>query len=249
MTLTNSQLSEYWSLLDEVNRLAQEDLVALWRMLDGLPPGEAWAVLEVGVPEIVGLYRSTAVDTATLFYEETQGLKFAADPARRAGAANQEQLMANLRWAVFNPGNLHILGLVGGIVQKHVADGARQYALDGFTTAGAGWYRAARPGACAFCRMLATRAATEWGPYGSAEAASFVGRGKSSRARGDRRLPDGSEFHPNCSCIPVRAVDYEVPNHVKKWAAEYYAAVAESRGDWDTREVLSNMRKISGHNH
>lgn len=249
MALTNVQLSEYWSLLDEINRLAQEDLVALWRMLDGLPIGEAWAVIESGVPEIVSLYRSTTVDTAMLFYEETQGLKFASESARIAGNANQAQMMASLRWAVFNPGNAQILGLVGGIIQKHVADGARQYALDGFTAAGAGWYRAARPGACAFCRMLATRAATTWGPYGSAEAASFTGRGNSSRARGDRRMPDGSEFHPNCSCIPVRATEYEVPNHVKKWTAEYHAAVEESGNAFATEEILSNMRKISGHNH
>ncbi len=246
MALSNASLAEYWALLDEVNLMSQQDFIALWRMVEGLPKDEAWEVLSEGLPEIVGAYRGISAETAMLFYEETQGLAFSAEASRVAGQVNQDQLMANARWAFFNPNNVEIVGLLGGIVQKHVIDGSRQYALNGFESAGTGWYRAARPGACSFCRMLATRAATEWGPYGSADAAATVGSGKSSRPE---VMKKGDQFHANCMCIPVKASEYEVPDYVETWKAQYYAATEAANTNFDHRAILSEMRKISGHSH
>lgn len=245
MALDQASLSEYWALLDEVNRLAQADLVSLWRMLDTDDKALLWEGLQAGVPEIVSLYRSTAADTAMLFYESTQGVAFSRADALAAGAVNRPKLEANLRWAVFNQGNTEVLGLVAGMVQKQVVDGSRAYALTGFTKAGTGWYRAARPGACNFCRMLATRAATDWGPYGSAEAATLAGRGRTSSPKSQ---PDGGKFHNNCSCIPVKASEYQIPDHVEEWTADYYAAVRSAESN-SMPDILSQMRKVSGHNH
>lgn len=246
MALSNASLVEYWGLLDEINRMSQQDFLALWRMVEGLPKDEAWAVLSEGLPDIVGAYRGISAETAMLFYEETQGLTFSAEAARVAGQVPQDQLMASARWAFFNPNNVEVLGLIAGIVQKHVIDGSRQYALNGFASAGTGWYRAARPGACSFCRMLATRAATEWGPYGSADAAATVGMGKTSRPQ---VMEKGDQFHANCMCIPVKASEYEVPDYVKTWTAQYYEATEAADTNLDHRAILSEMRKISGHSH
>lgn len=246
MALSNASLNEYWALLDEINLLAQQDLVALWRLLEGKSPDEAWRLLSEGAPEIVGQYRGLSADTAMLFYEETQGLEFSSEAALSASRVNQQQLSANLRWAFFDASNVEVLGLLGGIVQKHVVDGSRQYALDGFSQSGSGWYRAARPGACNFCRMLATRAATQWGPYGSADAASTVGSGKDSAPKHVRK---GDQFHANCMCIPVKASEYKVPEHVEKWKADYYAATQAAGNQMDAKTILSEMRKISGHSH
>lgn len=243
MTLRPDQLVEYRELLTEVNRLAQEDLVRLWRSLESLGADELWASLRAGVPEVVELYRATAADTATLFYSETQGINFNNDAALAASQLNREQVDASLRWAVFAPGNVETLALISGIVQKHVVDGARQYGMDGFAKAGSGWHRAARPGACEFCRLLATRAATDWAPYSSAEAAVAVGAGKGGRPKWHSQV-SGSEFHDHCMCIPVKASEYEVPDYVERWTAEYYAAT-EVAGSTDLRGVLKEMRKVA----
>lgn len=224
MALGAAELAEYRALLTEVNTLAQEDLVRLWRSLEHLDRDALWESLRAGVPEIVELYRATAADTALLFYSETQGLAFDAAEGLAASQVNRAQVEASMRWALFAEGNTDPLALIAGIVQKHVIDGSRQYALNGFQSAGSGWYRAARPGACEFCRLLATRALTDLGtPYTTAEAAVTVGKGKSA-PRGPQQ--HGATFHNHCMCIPVKASEFNPPDYYEAWTAEYYGATA-----------------------
>lgn len=240
MAVSAAELDSYWELLGEVNRLAQEDLVALWRSLEHLDRDRLWSGLQAGIPEIVALYRATAADTAMLFYGETQGLPFSPADGLAASRINRAQIEASLRWAVFNPGNVATLSLLSGIIQKHTIDGSRQYGLSGFSGGGSRWVRAARPQACEFCRLLATRASTEWGPYSSAEAATVVGAGPDSRPGNQ---PSGGAFHDNCMCIPVRAESYEPPSYVEKWTAEYRAATDVVGNAFDYRKILSVMRQ------
>lgn len=245
MTLRPDQLDEYRALLGEVNRMAQADLVALWRSLEGVDKDALFASLRAGVPEIVALYRQVAADTATLFYSETQGIAFSASESLAAARVNNDQVNASLRWALFGTSTANPLGLISGIVQKHVINGSRQYALDGFGKSGGGWWRAARPEACAFCRMLATRAVTEWGKYGSADAAATVGMGKTSSPT---VMVKGDSFHEHCMCIPVKADEYEIPSYVEQWTAHYKAAVGQTRG-YNPTQVLSVMRELGGISH
>ena len=243
MPVTAARANEYRALLGEANRMAQEDLVALWRRLEHLDPQSLHMALRDGVPEVVGAYRAMTADTALVFYEETQGLAFDAAEARAAGMVNRSQLDASLRWAIYSGGE-DVLGKIAGVVQKHVIDGSRQYALSGFHREGALWVRSARPQACEFCRMLATRAVTRdgagWGPYVSAEGAVTVGAGKSRQGQSQ---PTGAEFHDHCMCIPVLASEYEPPSYVERWAGEYYSAVAEVGNSSDYHAILSVMRK------
>ena len=243
MPVTAARANEYRALLGEASRMAQEDLVALWRRLEYLDPDALYAALRDGVPEVVGAYRAMTADTALVFYEETQGLAFNAAEARAAGMVNRAQLDASLRWAIYS-GGADVLGKLAGVVQKHVIDGSRQYALSGFHREGSLWVRSARPQACEFCRMLATRAVTRdgagWGPYVSAEGAVKVGAGK--RKQGQSQ-PTGTEFHDHCMCIPVLASEYEPPSYVERWAGEYYSAVAEVGNSSDYHAILSVMRK------
>lgn len=243
VALSPTALEEYRGLLGEINTLAQEDLVALWRSMEHLDRDQLWAALRAGVPEIVELYRATAADTAMLFYSETQGVSFSSTEGLAASAVNREQVESSLRWALFSPQNAEPLALISGLVQRHVVNGARQYGLSGFANAGSGWYRAARPGACEFCRMLATRAATEWGPYSSAEAAVTVGAGTTKRRKGGAQ-PSGDTFHDNCMCIPVKSSEYQVPDHVEAWAAEYNAATKRVGNAFDYKSILAEMRKV-----
>lgn len=244
MAVGEPELAEYWALLREIEQLAFTDLQSLFRMLDPEDKEAFFRGLKAGVPEIVDLYRNTAADTAMLFYEETQGLAFDRRAGLRASVANPEWLDAQLRWAVFNPGNTKIDGLVAGVVQKAVLDGSRNYALQGFANAGEGWFRAAQPGACAFCRMLASRSATDWEPYSSADAAVTVGMGKTG-PRGSR--PKGAKFHKNCHCIPVRASEYTSPDYVNEWTDQYYEA-KDRVGDWYV-DIVREMRRMSNSSH
>ena len=243
MPVTAARANEYRALLGEASRMAQEDLVALWRRLEHLDPQSLYAALRDGVPEVVGAYRAMTADTALVFYEETQGLAFDAAEARAAGMVNRAQLDASLRWAIYS-GGADVLGKIAGVVQKHVIDGSRQYALSGFHRQGSLWVRSARPQACEFCRMLATRAVTRegagWGPYVSAAGAVTVGAGKSKQGQSQ---PTGTEFHDHCMCIPVLASEYEPPSYVGRWAGEYYAAVDEVGNSFDYKAILSVMRK------
>lgn len=243
MPVTAARANEYRALLGEASRMAQEDLVALWRRLEHLDPQSLYAALRDGVPEVVGAYRAMTADTALVFYEETQGLAFDAAEARAAGMVNRAQLDASLRWAIYS-GGADVLGKLAGVVQKHVIDGSRQYALSGFHRQGSLWVRSARPQACEFCRMLATRAVTRegagWGPYVSAAGAVTVGAGKSKQGQSQ---PTGTEFHDHCMCIPVLASEYEPPSYVGRWAGEYYAAVDEVGNSFDYKAILSVMRK------
>lgn len=241
VALDSFALEEYRGLLGEINRLAQEDLVALWRSLEHLDRDQLWSSLRAGVPEIVELYRATAADTAMLFYSDTQDISFSSADGLAASAVNRQQVEASLRWALFSPQNAEPLALIAGMVQRHVVNGSREYGLSGFSNAGSGWYRAARSGACEFCRMLATRAANEWGPYSSAEAAVTVGKGNTSAGG---RQPAGTTFHDNCMCIPVKAEAYQVPDYVEKWSADYYKATGIVGNAFDYKSILSEMRKI-----
>lgn len=241
MTVGEAELAEYWSIIDQINRFAQTDLVGLWRRLEAQDRETLFAGLHAGVSEIVELYRAAMADNAMVFYEATQGVVFDREVALAASTADKQQLESNLRFAVFSPTVASTLSMVSGIVQKAILDGGRDYATEAFARQGAGWFRAARGDACAFCRMLATRGATDWGPYTSANAAFLVGHGPHSR-----RGPDGYQYHKHCRCIPVKADEYEVPEYVNEWTETYYKATHEVGNSTDYRSILAQMRAIDG---
>lgn len=237
MPLGAAELSDYWSIIDQVNRMAQADFVGLWRALEGQDKETLFRGLQAGVPEIVELYRNAQADAAMVFYSETQGVGYSRAAATAAGRLNEAQLEQMLRYAVFGKGVSSPVGLISGVIQQMVLGGGRDYANEAFAQAGVGWYRAARADACAFCRMLATRGATEWEPYTSANAA-FSKKG-----------PSGYQYHKHCRCIPVLASEYKVPDYVNEWAETYYKASEKASTTTDFRSILSRMREIDGIKH
>ena len=237
MPLGAAELSDYWSIIDQINRMAQADFVGLWRALEGQDKETLFRGLQAGVPEIVDLYRNAQADAAMVFYSETQGVGYSRAAATTAGRINEAQLEQMLRYAVFGKGVTSPVGLISGVIQQMVLGGGRDYANEAFAQAGVGWYRAARADACAFCRMLATRGATEWMPYTSANAAFSKGG------------PSGYQYHKHCRCIPVLASEYKVPEYVNAWAETYYRASEELSTTTNFRAILSRMREIDGIKH
>lgn len=237
MPLGAVELADYWKIIDEINRMAQADFVSLWRMLESQDKEALFRGLQAGVPEIVGLYRTSQADAAMVFYNTTQGVGYSRAAATAAGKVNEEQLERMLRYAVFGEGVSSPVGLISGAIQQMVLGGGRDYANHAFAQSGVGWYRAARVDACAFCRMLATRGATEWEPYTSANSA-FSKKG-----------PSGYQYHKHCRCIPVLAAEYSVPDYVNEWAETYYKASASLSTTTDFRAILAEMREIDGIKH
>lgn len=258
MALNGAQTTEYREILTEVNRMAQYDLVALWRYFSDRSRDEFFAALRDGVPEVVALYRAMAAETAGLFYLETQGVEFQPEVEALALVPNYEQLERNLRWAYYGAATLSPLGLVSGIVQKHVVNGSRDYGIE--AVGGQVWMRDARPEACTFCRLLATRGVENPNTgraapgYTSEDAAAVVGgSGRTREARAARAgrssRPIGEAFHENCMCLPVLKSEYEVPAHVEGWLDDYNQAYDTVGSATDLSAILSEMRNISGHRH
>lgn len=237
MPLGAAELADYWQIIDQINRMAQADFVALWRMLETEDKDTLFRGLRAGVPEIVELYRNAQADAAMVFYNTTQGVAYSRAAATAAGRLNEAQLEQMLRYAVFGKGVSSPVGLISGVIQQMVLGGGRDYANEAFARKRSGWYRAARADACAFCRMLATRGATEWGPYTSANAAFFKGG------------PSGYQYHKHCRCIPVLASEYEVPDYVNEWAETYYKASEQANTTTNFRAILAEMRDIDGISH
>src|SRR5699024_10055342 len=142
-------------------------------------------------------YRTSTAEGSSGFYWNTQKVRFSSDHISKGSQMNREPVVETIRYAMFADGVTSPRLVLSGGVQKHVINGAREYGLSGFEDTGVGWFRAARIGACEFCRMHATRSVGKYGAaYSSAEAAVVVGRGK--RQRRTSAAQTGGEFHTNC---------------------------------------------------
>lgn len=252
MTVTEAEVADHRALLQEILRMANGDLLALYQMVQMQDPDVQARWLLDGVPEIVAAYRAVAVDVGSVFYAETQGLKLGREMSAVALAVNSTMLEQSLRWAIFAADPAGVVGRLAGVLQRHVVDGSREV---GMLTAAATkqmWVRAAHPGACQFCRLLATRGLDGVGGYSSNETAMFAGmseRGLRKPKKGHKNALKGGSFHDNCMCVPVLAEEYTPPDYVLEWERDYRDALKELGTATDQYAVLSEMRKISGHNH
>lgn len=130
-----------------------------------------------------------------------------------------------------------VIERLSGATQRYVTTVARDTITENAEREGVRWARHAKPDACAFCRLLATR-----GPdYLTKESAQFV-VGQNGRTRGDRKI--GELYHDDCGCIPVpvRGGDsYEPPAYVSRWTTQYNDAYDAGEGDF--RSILRAMRQ------
>lgn len=130
-----------------------------------------------------------------------------------------------------------------------------------------GYARHARPDACAFCAMLATRGDAEGYLYATEESATrVVGRGTDLAANQQRRMGRqaegvkgrgtqalGSKYHDDCNCVAVPVFEgtaYDPAPYVAEWQAAYDKAFKQLTPGTEhyTSELLSNMRQILGTN-
>lgn len=225
------------------------------------------------VPAVIADYQSASAALGADFFDDARtdaGIRgrFRATPADLRDDARQEILV---RWATqpLRPANMPtdadllladdqvavpdldaaLQRLIGGSFRQALEPARRTVAdAAGLDPAKARWVREAKPDACAFCRVMATRTLT-----GETTASDYGGVYHSAQTAGGlladgTQLPGSAHYHDRCDCIAVPAwpeAPYEAPDYVQTWTDSYYAA-REATDYGDLRQVLSSMRAATG---
>ncbi|WP_406234943.1 hypothetical protein [Nocardia sp. NBC_01009] len=261
-------VAERQQLLDELSRLAAQDIAALWQQVATASDAEFAQMLIEAFPELVEPYSVAAAEMGAEWYAESAPPDVTYQPTSFLPEAGG--LSTSAEWALGATGEA-ALGRLSGIAQRQIWNANRDTIIGNSAgEPGSTWARVARPGACAFCAMLATRHDV----YTSKEAAlTVVGRGTEMtlgdrriraaggtrrsnhqfaadgrRTRGTQKL--GEKYHDYCHCQAkeVRPGQvYTPPSYVEEWEAAYIKATRETPrvgkyGAIDTQAVLAHMR-------
>lgn len=249
--------------LDNLNRLAANDLLTVWNAAQRLPPLEAREYMLQALEVILETYGASAADISADWWNTMM-----VDPtmlAKPVQAWEQDVLKTKTRW-----GTSKILQGAGesaylqmaGVVQQAIFGAQRNTVRVNAAAQKVGYARYARPDACAFCRILASRGAV----YGSKAAALYVGastvrkhysdgksrgyRIKAGRVRGAQAA--GEKFHDHCRCVAAPAMghlDMNFPDYQERFEKEYYEAVELLRSSGDDgplslKNVTAAMRQL-----
>jgi len=212
-----------------IGRLVRRDLSAFWATLDLNRPEAARDALVSFVPELTSTYGESAASVAADWYDEQRAAagvrgRYRAQPAAVAEATRVQR---RVRF-----GAQHLFTLDPSQTLTFLLSAAPTYALaPGRDTIrndslrdprSAGWKRVTRPGACAFCQMLAGRG----GVY-KEETAHFAS-------------------HDDCNCAAVPSWD---PNAEEVDVDQYVASArmeglrqAAARGNEDAQHQLDEHR-------
>lgn len=221
---SQSEVADYRNALATLNGRAQSDLAAALASLEGQPPVTVRDTLIEVFPELIGPYVTASGELAATWYEDLRRQALSTPYyATASGEVNTSRVGSLIRWGVkplFGQSDSTVLSLIGGGVQRLIADASRD-TIDlnaKKDVASVSWARVARPGACDWCLMLAGRGSV----YRSKAAAGMVigrgvdpskainadgsrkvgGMGGGIQARGARRL-DSKGFHDDCHCTSV----------------------------------------------
>lgn len=210
-----AQMAKVWSLID------------LGDLKTSLPKYEA------AVAALTYKFGQVSAAQAALFYREMRAAAAVGGRFRPTGAdpAGIGQVQQSIGWATKGlysetPNVEAAKTLANGVAQKLVVDTGRNTLIAAIEQdqKARGWAREAKPDACSFCALLATRGAV----YRSETSASF-------------------EAHDHCHCLPVPlfADHYEPPAYVRQWQqiyrdAPYGANAGEARNNF--RVALADHR-------
>jgi hypothetical protein len=162
---------------------------------------------------LVHKFGTVAAALAVRYLERTRPRGLGAFTPRAADPAGYEQTVKALKWATKglwtpNADIPVVQTLVDGAVQKLVADTSRVTYMDTFVRDKqiVAWARVARPNACSFCALLATRGAV----YRSQGSADFLA-------------------HDHCHCVAVmvyKGERFTSPEYVQHWLDLYKSSTA-----------------------
>ncbi len=207
---TSSDAAALQLVLEELAIRAGVDIAQFFRRFGDR--AEFANVLLQAFPELVGPYlQASALVSAQVYDELAPGLAFKAQPAPELP---EDRLIGSARWALYAPGEGLPQNRLAGATARMVMDVSRQTTLENLAVEynvpmteirdpGTRWARQARPNACGFCRMLATRGAVyrnrgvAYDEEAGVHRTVVAGRGASLTAGDRRRIAAGAESTEN----------------------------------------------------
>ncbi|QFG10084.1 capsid maturation protease [Mycobacterium phage Lemuria] len=212
---------EFRRALVKLGDALDSDVVKLVGALATQDTAGALALITDAYPELVTPYLAAAGDLSATWYEDqAPDVDFLAEPAELPSI---EQLAANGRYALTTSKPASVLS---GAAKRQLFKTHRDTILENAEREGVAWVREARPGACGFCRMLATRVLTEG--FGGAPGLYL----SEDTANANPHTED-AEGHDHCRCVsvPIRAGQpYRVPAYVAGWLDDYEAVSRDDDG-------------------
>ncbi|UMO76128.1 hypothetical protein SEA_AMOK_5 [Gordonia phage Amok] len=201
----------------------------MWRNPPPLDDQKFWLYMQDAYVDLAEPVFTLASEAGATYYELAGGDPVVAD------ITPEEALRVTARWAMSKGNATTGLQLLSGSMEGHIYSAAQDSVQQSAEAEpGATWARRARPNACGFCKMLATRKDV----YASAESAlRVVGRkqtqtqklkGEPGRTRGKGQI--GDKYHDCCRCLAVAVRPgqvYRPPSYVERWEEEYQSITRE----------------------
>lgn len=218
----NPRVAEHYAAVVALNK-------ALVEAMRGIPAQTTGPDLEL-LAQVIEAYALVAIADSADYYEDLRELAGVASTfvtpiveppapatieASMAAAVAAADLAPDLDETAVNEA---VQNLLEGLAQTLVMEAGRDEVWTAIENdaAAKGWARVTRPGACAFCRMLATRGAV----YKTERSASFQAHHADEHGGGDCQ----------CGVEPLFAGRYEPPAHVRADQALWSEVTGDVRG-------------------
>ncbi|UVK59581.1 hypothetical protein SEA_SURVIVORS_8 [Gordonia phage Survivors] len=191
-----------------------EVLTRLWQAGAGRPNGGFLDYMLDGYPDLADPLMDMAQELGIEYYN----LAGRTDAGVAGPLPPRDALQSNVINAVTKGNATTGLSMLSGSLQRQVFSSARRTVeASAENEPGALWARRARPEACGWCKMLATREDV----YSSAESA--LKHGGSGQHNDDR-------YHDECHCLAVAVRPgrmYSPPSYARRWEEEYIKITRE----------------------
>jgi len=172
-------------ILGQLGQRAQDDMIRLWDAAGRFDDIAFADYISESFPDLLISYRTIAAEISSSWFE----LDFPGLDAVPAVDVPEDKYRQSTRWALGADGR-DALDRMSGTMNRAIYDGDRDTTVANAEANGMRWIRVARPGACAFCRLLATRTTTLGvaSTYRSEEAATRVVGRSVNLSISDRRM-------------------------------------------------------------
>jgi hypothetical protein len=144
-------------ILNQLLRLAESDIRRMWITAERQSDMEFAEYVAKAYPQIVDPYHQMAAQSAATIFESD--FPDIVEPAIVARPLPEQKLLGSVEWALAANGKEAIDRMIG-TAQRAIYDGDRDTTVGNATKQRMRWVRVARPNACAFCRLLASRTAS-----------------------------------------------------------------------------------------
>lgn len=229
---------EHRQQLMQIRSLADSDILALLDALDGLPVVDVRNALIQVLPELVAPYVNAAGELSAVMFEDLRveaGRRGTFYANSAASSLAPERVSSTARWAVSPMVDESLASTVfsrlSGSVARMVMDGSRDTMLANGAREKLRFQRMARPNACAFCGMLASRPAYM----------AYTSEAKAAAASHDDCRCVVTALYPGSEMAELAALERE------SWSEKYVRAVSTNdRGAVSAKGTLAAWRQVNG---